>query len=104
MSATLVDADLRERFQQLKDDWKTRSRHLSNPAQMAILEPYQKIIAMGPRALPLILAELRQEPDHWFWALEMIADENPVPSEAAGKVREMALAWVEWGQQRGLIE
>jgi hypothetical protein len=51
-------------------------------------------------AVPLILDGLRREPDHWFWALEAITDENPVPAEAAGKVREMAKAWIDWGQQR----
>jgi hypothetical protein len=29
--------------------------------------------------------ELQREPDQWFWALEAITRENPVPAEAAGK-------------------
>ena len=29
--------------------------------------------------VPLILAELEHEPDQWFWALEAITDEDPVP-------------------------
>ena len=32
-----------------------------------------------------------------------ITGENPVPPEAAGKVRQMADAWVEWGKLQGLI-
>jgi hypothetical protein len=43
------------------------------------------------------------ELDQWFWALESITDENPVPPEAAGKVRQMAQAWIDWGRGRGLI-
>jgi hypothetical protein len=39
----------------------------------------------------------------WFWALEAITEANPVPREAAGKVRRMARAWLEWGKQQGLI-
>ncbi len=68
-----------------------------------MLDPYQRIIGMGWDAVPLILEELRREPDQWFWALEKITDENPVPPEAAGRVRQMAQAWVEWGQKQGLI-
>jgi hypothetical protein len=34
--------------------------------------------------------ELRREPDQWFWALESITEENPVPPEAKGNVRQMA--------------
>ncbi len=95
--------ETRERFRRLADEWKERSRYLSNTAQMAVLRPYQQIIGMGGAAVPLILEELRREPDQWFWALEAITGENPVPPEAAGKVRLMADAWIEWGRQRGLI-
>jgi hypothetical protein len=49
---------------------------------------------MGTAALPLILDELRREPDHWFWALESITEEHPVPPEDAGRVQAMAAAWI----------
>ncbi|NQU19831.1 MAG: hypothetical protein HQ567_01005 [Candidatus Nealsonbacteria bacterium] len=103
MSSSLVDADLQERFQHLKEDWKRQSRYLSNSAQIAMLWSYQQIIGMGPAVVPLILAELRQETDHWFWALEAITGENPAEQEVAGKVDAMADAWIDWGQQKGLI-
>ena len=96
-STLTAGTGVRDRFQRLAAEWKERSRYLSNTAQMAMLEPYQRIIGMGPPVVPLILAELRREPDHWFWALEAITEENPVPPEAAGKVRPMAQAWIEWG-------
>jgi hypothetical protein len=70
---------------------------------MALLRPYQRIIGMGAPVVPLILEELRREPDQWFWALEAITGENPVPAGSAGKVREMAAAWLEWGKRHGLI-
>lgn len=100
--ATPADAQLRERFQRLAADWKQQSRYLSNTAQMAMLKPYQRIIGMGWSAVPLILEELRREPDQWFWALEAITEENPVPADAAGYVRRTAEAWINWGRERGL--
>jgi hypothetical protein len=103
MSTSVAKADLQERFQHLRDDWKSRSRYLSNSAQMAMLWSYQQIIGMGPDVVPLILAELQRETDHWFWALEAITGENPVPKEAAGKVGEMAQAWIRWGRRKGHI-
>jgi hypothetical protein len=93
----------RERFQKLAADWKVQSRYLSNTVQMAILAPYQQIIGMGTPAIPFILEELQREPRQWFWALEAITGENPVPEESAGKVRESAKAWIEWGQRSGYI-
>jgi hypothetical protein len=95
--------DVRERFQRLAAQWKEQSRHMSNTAQMAMLPSYQQIIGMGDPAVPFLLEELRREPDHWFWALQAITLENPVPSDAAGKVRLMARAWVEWGIREGYI-
>jgi hypothetical protein len=90
-------ADPRDRFSRLASAWKEQSRYLSNTAQMALLTPYQQIIGMGTDALPLILEELRRDPDQWFWALKAITGEDPVPAEAAGNVRLMADAWVQWG-------
>ena len=103
MSASVVEADLRERFEQLRDEWKLQSRYLSNTAQMAVLWPCQQIIGMGPAVVGLILAELRRETDHWFWALEAITSENPVSPDAAGKVEETAKTWLAWGRQKGLL-
>lgn len=93
----------RERFLRLAAEWKDQSRYLSNSAQMALLRPYQRIIGMGLAVVPLILEELEREPDQWFWALEAITEENPVPPEANGVVRLMAKAWVDWGRQQGYI-
>jgi hypothetical protein len=96
--------DINARFRRLSGEWKEQSRYLSNTAQMAMLKPYQRIIGMGWPVVPLILEELQREPDHWFWALEAITDEDPVPAEAAGKVKAMAQAWIEWGKRHGMLE
>ena len=94
---------LKERFERFAKEWKEQSRYLSNTAQMAMLKPYQRIIGLGLPVVPLILAELEHEPDQWFWALEAITGEDPVPPEAKGKVTLMAEAWEEWGKQHGCL-
>jgi hypothetical protein len=99
-----MPAGVRDRFRRLADEWKQQSKYLSNTAQMAMLRPYQRIIGMGQVVVPLILQELQREPDQWFWALEAITDENPVPAEAAGNVRMMASCWIDWGKQQGLLD
>ena len=94
---------VRDRFRRLAAEWKAQSRYLSNSAQMAMLAPYQRIIGMGSPVVPLILEELRRDPDQWFWALEAITEQNPVPPEAAGRVNLMAQAWIQWGREEGLL-
>jgi hypothetical protein len=96
-------ANVEERFRRLAAEWKEQARYLSNSFRMAMLPPYQRIIGMGMPVVPLILEELRREPHHWFWALEAITEQNPVPAEALGKIQLMADAWVEWGRRQGLI-
>jgi hypothetical protein len=91
------------RFQQLARQWKADARYMSNTAQMAMLRPYQRIIGLGPPAVPLILEELRREPNHWFWALESITDENPVPPQDIGYLDKMTQTWINWGVNEGLI-
>lgn len=95
---------VRERFRRLVSEWKEQSRYLSNTAQMAMLEPYQRIIGIGESAVPLILEELQREPDHWFWALECITEQNPVRPEAAGLLHLMAQAWIDWGERQGYLQ
>jgi len=95
------------KFQVLARQWKSEHAAEATAAAMAALPSYQKIIGMGKDALPFILAELKSEgdaPDHWFWALAAISDENPVPSDSRGKLSEMAKAWLEWGQKEGHVE
>ena len=98
-----TEENSRERFLKLVSEWKDQSRYLSNSAQMALLRPYQRIIGMGLPVVPLILEELQREPDQWFWALEVITEQNPVPPESAGIVRLMAQAWVDWGREQGYL-
>ena len=89
------------RFHTLAQQWKQETAHYSNIAKKALHPAYQEIIGMGKAAVPLLLAELRREPDDWFWALHAITGSNPVPAASAGDVRAMADAWLEWGAEKG---
>ena len=109
MSALLAPAQLAERlttterFHRLTAEWKQQAAYLSDTRRMAILRPYQAIIGMGLPVVPLILAELRDDPHYWFWALEAITDAHPLPNDANGVVERMREAWLSWGREQGLI-
>ena len=94
---------LEPEFERLVEEWHRETDQLSDPGAIFLHPAYQRIIGMGLPAVPLILEELQRAPDQWFWALEAITEANPVPPEAAGKVRSMAQAWINWGKQRGFI-
>src|SRR5688500_13362738 len=73
-------------FAALVAQWKAARANVSRVDKMVLLAPYQQIIGMGHQAVPLLLKELNQAPDHWFWALHAITGVNPVPEEARGSL------------------
>lgn len=91
----------RERFERLRDQWKQTRGPLSSTTELVTQPPYQEIIGMGEKVVPLILDELRSELDHWFWALKAVTGEDPVPPADRGDLEAMAEAWLNWGRRRG---
>lgn len=90
-----------KRFSHLATTWKRETGHLSNVTKKCTHHAYQEIIGMGTGALPLILDDLRDSKDDWFWALSAITGQNPVSGEDAGNVTKMTEAWVRWGRTQG---
>jgi hypothetical protein len=92
------------RFATLASEWKRETAVLPSAIEAARHPAYLRIIAMGERAVPLILAQLKLEndmPDHWFLALAFLTNENPVPDDARGNLKKMRDAWLHWGLANG---
>ena len=92
-----------EAFETLARGWKEAHVLSSSASPIASHPDYQEIIAMGEEAIPLILNDLKRTPDHWFVALTEITGEDPVPEQHRGKLAEMAVEWLEWGEENGYI-
>lgn len=113
MDETWLEAELESRwlparaqsveqeFQELVDTWRSERGATSSITEMVLYPAYQQIIGMGAKAIPLLLRELEQRPDHWFWALNAITGVDPVNPEQRGRVREMAEQWLRWGKDQG---
>jgi hypothetical protein len=91
------------RFLRLKSEWEIATAHLSSVTEMSMHPTYQQIIGMGPVAIPFILAELRNRPGHWFWALKAITGDDPVLPGHRGRIKQMAQDWLEWGKKQGYL-
>jgi hypothetical protein len=92
---------LSQRFQVLADQWRRETGHLSLMSDIVLNTAYQQIIGMGKPAIALILQDLKQQPDHWFWALRSITGKNPVQVDDRGRLPQMAEAWLVWGRANG---
>jgi hypothetical protein len=90
-------------FRQLVGQWRLERGASSSTTEILLCPSYQNIIGMGPQAIPLILAEMESEgddPDQWFWALQVLSRDNPVREEDEGNFRAMAGAWFGWARKR----
>jgi len=99
--SSVSDSQLEQTFNSLVKQWKEDTINLSSMQKMVLHPSYQQIIGLGPKAISLILNELKNEPDFWFWALRALARANPVTDNMAGDISTMTRVWLEWGREHG---
>jgi purine-nucleoside phosphorylase len=51
-------------FLELAEQWRQETGMLSVTSKMSMHPAYQRIIGMGQPVIPLIMRELKREPDH----------------------------------------
>lgn len=101
---SLLDASkaIESDFKELADEWDRETILESLPSRMAMHAAYQRIIGLGPAAVPLILRRLLEEPNYWFWALTSITGQDPAEGEAT--LHGATEKWLTWGRKHGLLE
>lgn len=96
-----IDPLIVDKFYILASQWQSEVAGMSSMAQMSQHPAYQEIINLGQQIVPLLLLELKANPLYWLTALSQITEENPVKPEHRGRIKQMALDWMEWGKNRG---
>ena len=81
---------------------RSRSLHISNMAQMAMLKPYQKIIGMGSPVLPLLLEELQREPRSLVLSAGSDHAREPVSAGGGGESTPDGRSMDQLGQAAGV--
>jgi len=98
-----------EEFLEHAEQWIKKTSHLSTTERF-FNEHHRKIVEMGEAVVPIILKDLvdglekPEGPTHWFWALKLITEEDPVPTKERGNIELMAQRWIEWGRNNGHIK
>jgi hypothetical protein len=93
--------DIAAEFAELAGKWKEETGFHSSLSEKFMHPAYQRIMAMGEHALPLILRDLQQNSAHWFYALRFIVDDDIAVGTKT--VSEARAAWVQWGYEHGYI-
>ena len=91
---------LEQQFTQLAAEWRRETMYWSSTWAIAMHPSYQRIIGMGPAAVPLIIRELERQPEHWFWALKAITGADPVLPADRGNIAKMQDAWLQWALEQ----
>jgi hypothetical protein len=96
------DHGVEQIFNALSAQW-LRETSIESDVERIVFHPaYQRIIGLGPQALPFILKDLTQSHHHWFWALTAITGEDI--AEAQTTVGGAVEAWLTWGRSHGFID
>ena len=96
------DHGVEQIFNALSAQW-LRETSIESDVERIVFHPaYQRIIGLGPQALPFIRKDLTQSHHHWFWALTAITGEDM--AEAQTTVGGAVEAWLAWGRSHGLID
>jgi type I restriction enzyme M protein len=89
-------------FRAYAETWRRQTRHLSSVAKMVSHPSYEAIIGMGKTAIPFLLAELRDRPDHWLVALNRITLEDPAKPQST--FPQAVDAWLAWGRKKRYLQ
>jgi hypothetical protein len=85
-------------FEKLAKEWRDETKFTPTLKKMVMHRAYQRIMALGWIMVPYILEDLEKNgPDHWFWALHFITDEDP--AKGATTIDDAAAAWIKWGRE-----
>ena len=103
----VAELSLPERFRVQADKWARETQHLSSPAQMMSHPSYQAILGMAQEnkreIIRLLLLDLQQNRNEWFWALSFLTQDNPIKASDAGNMDRMISAWLNWGRKNNFI-
>lgn len=99
----VTSPDHRRSFTQLKEQWERETANVSSVTRIILNEAYQRIIGMGPTALPMIFSTLKEEGGLWFPALKSITGADPVPEHERGDTEAMRQSWLDWATRHGYL-
>jgi hypothetical protein len=89
-------------FESLAGRWEQETGAFSTIIDKVTHPAYQRIIGLGPAAIPLILRRIRERPGYWFWALEALTGVDP--AQDADGFDTAVGAWLRWGRGQRFID
>lgn len=93
----------RDRFRRIMSRWRDETSDLSQVSRIVANRNYLTLASFGKRALPWILADLRDNGGYWFPILEVLTGEQPETAAERATRGGMRQAWLRWGRSEGYL-
>ena len=89
---------LKDRFENLKQQWEHDTMHRSDTESRVNHPAYREVVRMGKEVVPLIIEDIRNNGTaFWWFALLDILKEGPhIPEYARGRITLLNEMWVAW--------
>lgn len=91
---------IEEKFNFLKNKWEKETAPISSVSEIINNKNYLEILKMGEIIIPLVIKDLEETNNHWFYLLFSLTGENPVPKKNAGDMVKMTNDWVKWFEKK----
>lgn len=91
-------------FESYCQQWKEETSAYSSTPKKLLNIWYLRIISLGRGIVPLIIKELKDDPDHWFLALKALTFEDPIEQNTAlyYSFDDCVQAWLEWAKRNNI--
>ncbi len=94
---------LKSSFEKYRNQWVSETIFLSDPSRMFRNDAYRSVIYLGADVMPILISDMQETGNHWFYALEEISGENPIAEANRGNVHLMINDWLDWGIAKGIV-
>ncbi|MEO6613631.1 MAG: hypothetical protein ABIT05_12650 [Chitinophagaceae bacterium] len=94
---------LKEYFDSLKLLWLEETKYSSNVFLTTNHPAHLTIVQLGEQVLPLLIEELQNNSNHWFFTLNQITGVTPIPPEHVGDVELMRNDWINWANENNIV-
>ena len=88
------------RYEQFKEAWKQSTMFMSSAQDIIEDSNFQGIVAMGDRAVPYIIRDIKESPSTLVWALNMIFKKR-ITNKANTSIEEACKLWVKELKRQG---
>jgi hypothetical protein len=100
----LYKQQLKKRFDFYNSIWQSETIFSSSVSEITNNSAYRSIIGLGQEVLPFIFDDLKNNDNHWFYALEALTGQNPIKEKHRGFIPLMKKDWIEWGKENNLTD